>query len=453
MTPPASKKMPYTKAVAQVLRASREPLTLDELLAGVAELRSIDSRNPKNTMRNAVKDLQQATSLPGRPAQYVWWPHRLPGCVFRQPLSPATLETGRLRLTSEVRQAIWPDFYERDEPEPRFHFALEDGDTFVTPIEHLLRGEAAWGWKQCDALASWLRKRHATPHDELGVTIHDAETRRFRLQLLPRAERDDEAIAARNRALLDQLEVVLPQRALFAITSSVHPRLFVSQVYRHPLPPDPIVAVVRQDPRFLMHYTSAYNLTQKYVNELEHANLPREPFGAPRPRGDRTKARTDKAKQAWSEYLFDRGMEWLWSGYEHQGEAYHRETVRLDPLHTDAWVHIGNRLHEQGHSKDALALYQKAQETAEATNIGVPEEYPHPFWSDIDTRPFMRALHGQGLCHWRLGQIDQAQAIFERMMRLNPDDHQGVRFLLPDLQLGLTLDESITQQEDLITIQ
>lgn len=50
-------------------------------------------------------------------------------------------------------------------------------------------------------------------------------------------------------------------------------------------------------------------------------------------------------------------------------------------------------------------------------------------WGLIDNRPFLRCLHGYGLCLWRLRRFDEAARIFDRMLRLNPFDNQGVRFV------------------------
>lgn len=55
-------------------------------------------------------------------------------------------------------------------------------------------------------------------------------------------------------------------------------------------------------------------------------------------------------------------------------------------------------------------------------------------WSLIDNRPFLRCMHGYGLCLWRLGHFDEAARVFERMLWLNPSDNQGVRFLIYDVK-------------------
>ena len=52
----------------------------------------------------------------------------------------------------------------------------------------------------------------------------------------------------------------------------------------------------------------------------------------------------------------------------------------------------------------------------------------------IDNRPFLRCMHGFGLCLWRLERFEEAEPVFERMLWLNPSDNQGVRFLIDDVR-------------------
>lgn len=62
-------------------------------------------------------------------------------------------------------------------------------------------------------------------------------------------------------------------------------------------------------------------------------------------------------------------------------------------------------------------------------------------WGRLDNRPFMRCMHGYGLCLWRLERNDEAEEVFKRMLWLNPNDNQGIRFLLPQLRAGKRWEE------------
>lgn len=57
-------------------------------------------------------------------------------------------------------------------------------------------------------------------------------------------------------------------------------------------------------------------------------------------------------------------------------------------------------------------------------------------WGFVDNRPFLRCLHGYGLCLWRVGRVEEAAVVFDRMLWLNPSDSQGARFLLPAVKAG-----------------
>ncbi len=64
-------------------------------------------------------------------------------------------------------------------------------------------------------------------------------------------------------------------------------------------------------------------------------------------------------------------------------------------------------------------------------------------WGMIDNRPFLRCMHGFGLCLWRLGRLAEARAVFDRMLWLNPTDNQGVRMLIGRVRKGIAWDPDI----------
>ena len=50
------------------------------------------------------------------------------------------------------------------------------------------------------------------------------------------------------------------------------------------------------------------------------------------------------------------------------------------------------------------------------------------FWGVFSTRPYMRAREGLARCLWSLGERERAIGHLQEMLRLNPNDNQGVRF-------------------------
>lgn len=70
------------------------------------------------------------------------------------------------------------------------------------------------------------------------------------------------------------------------------------------------------------------------------------------------------------------------------------------------------------------------------------------FWELLETRPYMRALVGKANCLWRLKRVDEAIEIYQELLRLNPGDNQGIRYILVDLFLGL---KRVDEVEKLLT--
>jgi tetratricopeptide (TPR) repeat protein len=99
----------------------------------------------------------------------------------------------------------------------------------------------------------------------------------------------------------------------------------------------------------------------------------------------------------------------------------------------DAHAHLGNLLFEASPG-DALRHYEVGVRIGELS-LGEASDGVLP-WGLVNNRPFLRCLNGYGLCLWRLRRLDEAAHVFDRMLWLNPSDHQGVRGLLPAVRAG-----------------
>lgn len=103
------------------------------------------------------------------------------------------------------------------------------------------------------------------------------------------------------------------------------------------------------------------------------------------------------------------------------------ELCRADLRCLDAHSHLGNLVFDR-RPQDAIRHYEVGLRIGELS-LG------HDFcgvlrWGFLDNRPFLRCMHGYGLCLWRLGRFDEAAFVFDRMLWMNPSDNQGVRFLI-----------------------
>jgi len=105
----------------------------------------------------------------------------------------------------------------------------------------------------------------------------------------------------------------------------------------------------------------------------------------------------------------------------------------------DAHSHLGNFAFDH-RPEDAIRHYEAGFRIGELS-LGERFEGLLP-WGWIDNRPFLRCMHGFGLCLWRLGRFEEAFGIFDRMLWLNPSDNQGVRFLIDQVRAKAAWEQS-----------
>ncbi|MGE5242991.1 MAG: DUF6930 domain-containing protein [Betaproteobacteria bacterium] len=105
-----------------------------------------------------------------------------------------------------------------------------------------------------------------------------------------------------------------------------------------------------------------------------------------------------------------------------------RRALAVSPDCADACVILGDAA---ATAEEARDWYQRGVE-AGARALG-PEkfaEFAGSFWSHLETRPYMRAGVALAQALRDLGQYEDALNRFRELLRLNPDDNQGVRYLL-----------------------
>lgn len=107
----------------------------------------------------------------------------------------------------------------------------------------------------------------------------------------------------------------------------------------------------------------------------------------------------------------------------------------------DAYVLLAE---ETAHAdNEALFLYRQGVEAGErALGKEIFENCVGHFWGILETRPYMRARQGLAECLWHGGQREEAVAHWLDMLRLNPNDNQGVRYTLVPKLLELGHDEA-----------
>jgi len=105
-----------------------------------------------------------------------------------------------------------------------------------------------------------------------------------------------------------------------------------------------------------------------------------------------------------------------------------KSLVERQPEFIDGHAHLGFALMDQGKPKLALQACLCGFEVGERA---IPAGFPGMIeWGFLENRPFLRAAQGVLLCRLRLGQRREALALMEKVLRWNPNDNQGLRFLI-----------------------
>lgn len=110
----------------------------------------------------------------------------------------------------------------------------------------------------------------------------------------------------------------------------------------------------------------------------------------------------------------------------------------------DAHAHLGNWAFADGSRRLCVERARRNYEAGvKIGDLSLPRDFNGVLeWGRIDNRPYLRCLHGLGLCRWVLGDIRGAREVFERMLWLNPSDNQGVRFCLAAAAAGKSYAEA-----------
>jgi len=146
-----------------------------------------------------------------------------------------------------------------------------------------------------------------------------------------------------------------------------------------------------------------------------------------------------KAPQWIPETLLEKAQGLIFEALETSGKERLKlveQALKVSPDCADAYVLLAE---EKAQSlEEAFSLYDagvKAGERSLGEKI-FQEEVGH-FWGMVETRPYMRARAGLAQCLWELGKHKEAIEHYRDMLRLNPNDNQGIRYILAACLLKL----------------
>ncbi|MEZ4712414.1 MAG: hypothetical protein R3A44_34815 [Caldilineaceae bacterium] len=134
----------------------------------------------------------------------------------------------------------------------------------------------------------------------------------------------------------------------------------------------------------------------------------------------------------------ERAQELMYQAWEESNPARRvklaQQALEISPDCADAYVLLAEE--EADTVEEALHYYEQGVAAGErALGPETFEEGTGHFWGLLETRPYMRAREGLAEVLWRLGRTKEAITHFQEMLVLNPNDNQGVRYMLLNLYL------------------
>lgn len=105
-----------------------------------------------------------------------------------------------------------------------------------------------------------------------------------------------------------------------------------------------------------------------------------------------------------------------------------KKALRISPYCTDAYNILAKETEDIA---ECVNLYTQGVEVGQkAFGKKFFKENEGYFWGLTETRPYMRAMEGLADCLREQSERQKAIEICHEMLRLNPNDNQGIRYLL-----------------------
>ncbi len=116
-----------------------------------------------------------------------------------------------------------------------------------------------------------------------------------------------------------------------------------------------------------------------------------------------------------------------------------RKALKICPDCADAYNILGG---STASWKKAAELYEQGVAVGRKT---LGEAYfkrnEGHFWGLLESRPYIRAVNGLADCYWHLDRYKDSVRLYQEILRLNPGDNIGVRFILVSKLIILQRDD------------
>jgi len=110
----------------------------------------------------------------------------------------------------------------------------------------------------------------------------------------------------------------------------------------------------------------------------------------------------------------------------------------LDDDYVQTYVGLIGAYGEKGDDRRRTEVTKLAFEKTKKEFPQWPEEM---LWGHMSNRAYMRAIQYMGELYWDSGEDEKAIKLFRLLLKMNPNDNQGVRYEIAGLYAGITGDD------------
>lgn len=234
----------YSQLVHNVVQEAERPLSVDEILERVNKRRPVHTRNPQQTIRNALSSSPMLVNTGER--RYGWKPRVINGSRLRYTLRESDILMEVLQWSNELFDALCPTFFAKQMYRDLSPALVTLPDGAMSEFSYEVLYPSVRGTHATPAFWEWFETLNANAGDHLLIRVDDAEARRYSVTFQRRRERDEEAIAARNAVFLAMVEKLVA-RPQGAAPQEITGHALARGMYKHPVPPDPLYEILRDD--------------------------------------------------------------------------------------------------------------------------------------------------------------------------------------------------------------
>ncbi len=143
-------------------------------------------------------------------------------------------------------------------------------------------------------------------------------------------------------------------------------------------------------------------------------------------------------KEKNKEYYFEEAINYLEKNEEEKAIISLNSALSLDNKYIEALNELG-LIYFDKNLKISKEYYEKAVELSKAELGGKwPDELR---WAISENRPYLRAVQGLSLVFWRNDELVRAKELFSLLLKINPNDNQGIRYCMAATYNGLNWEQ------------